>query len=319
MKRVDELFKIHRSQSHTISRYEAGDVAYVASGLSDNGVSAWVKPLRGDRVFKFRGIAVSSFCEATVQVAPFIGYGCAGTSVMALEPRQPMAANQLAFAAAYLNLTQRWRFSWYWRAIVPRLARLKMPATIPDDVPFNVREAMPSMSSPRANDGGQALNLGRFTLGEIFDLKAGDYHSVGRLPRGRVPMISCGGENNGVTGYCDVPHAYSHKLTIAFNGMNTLTAKYHPYDFAAKDDVAVCFPNRPLQLTTQLFIAVMLNRERWRYSFYRKCFVEKLRRFAVALPAKDGDIDEGAIKALVESSPYWRSLNARMTRESAPA
>ena len=61
------------------------------------------------------------------------------------------------------------------------------------------------------------------------------------------------------------------RLTIAFNG-STLAAKYHPYAFAAKDDVAVCFPKSKLRVTTELFIQVMLGREQWRFSYYRKCY-----------------------------------------------
>lgn len=312
MKRLEEVFELHRSRSDVFSKYIPGEVAYVGSGLSDNGVVGWVKPKSGDKVFRFRGIAVSAFCEATVQVPPFIGYGCAGTSVMALEAREAMSANQLAYAAAYINCSMRWRFSWYWRAIVSRLKRLLLPATIPGDIPFNVRELMPPMSPPERHGKNRALNLTRVALGTIFDLKAGDYHSIGELPRGSVPIVSCGDGNNGVCGYFDVKHVYTHKMTIAFNGMNTLTAKYHPYPFAAKDDVAVCFPKQPLRLTTQLFIQVMLSREQWRFSYYRKCYKEKLTKLTIPMPTRNGKIDEQIIEELMRSTPYWSFLRDRL-------
>ena len=101
-------------------------------------------------------------------------------------------------------------------------------------------------------------------------------------------------------------------VTIAFNGDNALTSKYHPYRFAAKDDVAVCHPKKPLEPTTQLFIQTMVNRERWRYSYYRKCYAEKLRRFEIGLPSKRGEIDEGTIRAVVEASPYWPYLQTQV-------
>jgi type I restriction enzyme M protein len=139
------------------------------------------------------------------------------------------------------------------------------------------------------------------------------------LPRGLVPMVSCGDENNGICGYFDVQHAYSHKLTIAFNGMNTLTAKYHPYQFAAKDDVAVCSPKRPLRLTTQLFIQVMLAREQWRFSYYRKCFKDKLERVTIPMPAKGDQIDEKVIERLMQTTPYWEFLKDRLNQSADPA
>jgi hypothetical protein len=57
---------------------------------------------------------------------------------------------------------------------------------------------------------------------------------------------------------------YNRKLTIAFNGMNTLTTKYHPYDFATKDDVAVWVPRKPWRLSTIVFVQLMMAREKWR-------------------------------------------------------
>jgi hypothetical protein len=54
-----------------------------------------------------------------------------------------------------------------------------------------------------------------------------------------------------------------------------------------------------------------MNRERWRYSYYRKCFMEKLRRQSVSLPARSGDVDEDAIASVVEATPYWPFLKDR--------
>jgi hypothetical protein len=116
--------------------------------------------------------------------------------------------------------------------------------------------------------------------------------------------------------FVDVPqeHIHSHRLTIAFNGMNTLTAKYHPYPFATKDDVAICETRQPLRLSTEVFIQLMLNRERWRYSYFRKCYVDKLRRFTIALPLRDGQLDEDTMETILAAHPYWQFLKTRLER-----
>lgn len=99
---------------------------------------------------------------------------------------------------------------------------------------------------------------------------------------------------------------------MAFNG-SPLTTKYHPYAFAAKDDVAVCHPLKPLRVSTQLFIQMMMNRERWRYSYYRKCYLEKLQRFNLLPPAQDGNLDEDTMQAAMESEPYWNFVRGRIS------
>lgn len=185
-----------------------------------------------------------------------------------------------------------------------------VPDGPPKKVDFRVVEVLPAVAKPAASLG--KLKLKRFALGAIYDLKPGDYHSVGQLPHGKVPMVACGDLDNGVCGYFDVDKKiYDHKMTIAFNGA-TLSAKYHPYKFAAKDDVAVCVPKSSIRLTTQLFIQVMLSREKWRFSYYRKCYKEKLERVTVPLPAKSGVIDEDAIEEVMKITPYWKYLQDRL-------
>lgn len=311
MKRIDELFVVHRARSGLFRRYKPGNVPYIGNGFKNNAVVGYVAPLPSDSVFHFRGIALSAFCEATIQTSPFLACGRAGNGVLALEPITPMEANQLATIAAYINKACRWRFNWYRQTTAQRVRPLLVPDSVPAGVVFSVRAELPK--SGRIKSREWTLDLQAFTLGDLFDLAPGDFHSLAALPAGDIPVVSCGDRENGISAYRDVYEPiYRNKLTIAFNGMNTLTAKYHPYQFAAKDDVAVCTPKQPLKLTTLLFVPVMLNRERWRYSYYRKCFVEKLKRFKVMLPVKDGAIDEDTIRAIMESSHGWASLHPQL-------
>ena len=152
-----------------------------------------------------------------------------------------------------------------------------------------------------------------FRLDDIFDLVPGDYHTASDLPSGDIPLVSCGDRDDGIIKFVDVPNeqVYDHRLTIAFNG-STLATKYHPYKFATKDDVAICNPRKPLRLPTEIFVQLMMNRERWRYSYYRKCYMEKLKRFSVPLPAKNGGIDEDSIGAVLEANPYWEFIRTRL-------
>jgi len=121
-------------------------------------------------------------------------------------------------------------------------------------------------------------------INDLFEVHSGDFHSTGELDPGPVPLVSCGDTNNGVMGYFEVPKGkrYQGCITVAYNGSWPLLAKYHPYEFGAKDDVAVLIPKRPLPETALLHTAAVLNTMVWRYSYGRKCFREKLRN--VVLP-----------------------------------
>ncbi len=303
MKRIDAVFDLHRAKSDLFSRYKVGTVPYVGNGLSDNAVVGLVTPLPTDRVFWFMGIVVSAFCEASVQAPPFVACGRAGNGLVVLEPKHPMRPAELAYMASYINLAIRWRFSWYWQTTADRIARLMIPGRIPSNVRFPVIEYMPEMNNPRHDN--TKLRLRRFALGSLFDLTSGDYHNFSVLPVGNIPIVSCGDQDNGICGYFQVDKGvYEKRMTIAFNG-STLSAKYHPYKFAAKDDVAICTPKSPMSLATQSLIMVMLKREQWRFSYYRKCYKEKLKRVTVLLPATaSGMVDEEAIAAIIKTTPY---------------
>ena len=300
MPTLEELFVLHTARSGGFDAHQPGDVAFVTNGLRDNGVLGFVSPEPDDRVFGFVGIALSAFLEATVHLPPFVARGNGGSGLIVLEPRTSLTPAQLGVIAAYINSTLSWRFSWYRQTSVSRVKHLQIHAPVVESARFRVTPLLPQQS---AIDVSSAICSGfkPVRLEALYDLAPGDFHSVSDLPYGDIPIVSCGDADNGITGFVDVPaeYVYTHRLTIAFNGMNTLAAKYHPYPFAAKDDVAVCTPLTPLRTSTEVFVQVMLGRERWRYSYYRKCFMEKLKRFSIPLPVRNGRVDEETISTLM--------------------
>jgi type I restriction enzyme M protein len=145
-------------------------------------------------------------------------------------------------------------------------------------------------------------------LTSLFTLHTGDYHNASALSEGVVPLISCGDIDNGFIKLVDVPDQFvcSNKLTIAYNGQ-PLTTKYHPYSFAAKDDVAVCMPINELKPRTLVFIQYMVDSQKWRYSYGRKCFRERLSQLQLFVPTDaEGEIDEDTIEKIVADTLYSR-------------
>ena len=125
-----------------------------------------------------------------------------------------------------------------------------------------------------------SLRLRQRRLEDLFEVKSGDYHSMNELDAGNTPLISCGDTSNGLIGYFEIPDEfiYERALTVAYNGSWPLMTKFHPYRFAAKDDVAVLLPLQPMNDATLLYVAAMLNRMIWRYSYGRKCFRANCKR-----------------------------------------
>jgi hypothetical protein len=218
-----------------------------------------------------------------------------------------MNDNALLWYAAYFNRAVRWRFSYGRMASIGRLSRIKLP------LPSQVEDLAITPLIPKSKEALTPvlnLKLTPYPLVKLFTLKSGDYHKAEDLLEGAIPLVSCGTGENGILRYCDVPknRIYRNALTVAYNGQ-PLTTKYHPYQFAAKDDVAVLLPIKPLKGTTLLFIQMMLNSEQWRYSYGRKCYKAKLSRMQLLLPIKNSEIDEQGIAGLIGSTSYWDFLS----------
>ena len=126
------------------------------------------------------------------------------------------------------------------------------------------------------------------SIDELFSVRSGDFHATDKeLSPGNVPLVSCGDVNHGLVGLFDIPKAnrYRDAVTVAYNGQ-PLAAKYRPYAFGAKDDIGILKPRGPISPRALVYIAAMLNARRWRYSYGRKCFKNKLQAVDVEVPVR---------------------------------
>lgn len=142
-----------------------------------------------------------------------------------------------------------------------------------------------------------------FALGEIFeDVKRGNFHASSKLEEGDIPLISCATENNGVEGYFKISKekTFQNCVTIASDGQ-PLTTFYHPYRFAAKDNVLVCTLKDTIKLSTIHYAIAYLNNIRWRFSYGRKCYENKVKKIKIEFPiTEDGKINEAYIETMIK-------------------
>lgn len=163
-------------------------------------------------------------------------------------------------------------------------------------------------------------------LNQIFTVKSGDFHAVKELDKGDIPLVSCGDINHGLVGYFDVPEQARHEnvITVAYNGQ-PLTAKFRPYVFGAKDDIGILEPRCPIGIGAMVYIAAVLNSKRWRYSYGRKCFKNKLERIELDVPITIDDgqprLDEDRINCLLgdmsfDMRPTIAQVQTRLTSKT---
>lgn len=136
----------------------------------------------------------------------------------------------------------------------------------------------------------------------------GLHHVHGNLPEGNIPLVSTSTQNNGIVGFYDVPDkmTFSNSITVASDG-TPLTTFYQPQKFAAKDNVIIFHPPASMEITTIFYIIMEINRVRWRFSYGRKCYLNKIDKVEIMLPhTTDGKIDENYISNLMKSFLGWQ-------------
>jgi hypothetical protein len=172
MSTIEQLFDPHTARAAAFAGYGPGDVAYVTNGFRNNGVLGFVKPKSADRVFEALGIVLSAFCEATVQIPPFVARGNGGSGLIVLVPKKPMTAAQLGYFAAHINTALKWRFSWSRQATVDRVRRLEIPQVSEVQISFPVRELLPLAAKPAKPIWEP--NFKAMPLDSLFALSPGD-------------------------------------------------------------------------------------------------------------------------------------------------
>lgn len=310
--------EVKRGDYHASSHLEKGSIPLISCKTEDHGVEGWFDIPLDDTYTDVVTIA----CDGTPLTSFYHPYRFAAKdNILVCTPNEGIKASTIYYAIAYLN-KERWRFSYGRKCYENKVGKVSILFPINDYGEIDQTMIENILKEKKMNDfipkkretqkitPISIINFKRIPITDLFILKSGDYHNASSLPEGTIPLISCGEKNNGVIRQCSVPEdkIYENTLTIAYNGQ-PLTTKYHPYRFAAKDDVAICIPIKELKESTFIYLQFILNRQRWRYSYGRKCFREKMERQQLFVPLNTkGEIDEENIEKIVSNTNYWDYL-----------
>lgn len=148
-----------------------------------------------------------------------------------------------------------------------------------------------------------------FRLGSIFDLKKGKRLTKANMTVGNTPFIGAIESNNGVSNLIGQAALHSEgTITVNYNG-SVAEAFYQPEAFCASDDVNVLYPSFKMTPAIGIFIATLIRREKYRFSYGRKWHLERMRDSEIFLPVDaSGKPDFIFMQKYVESLPFSNQI-----------
>lgn len=119
---------------------------------------------------------------------------------------------------------------------------------------------------------------------------------------GNVPYVTTTSMNNGVSQFADEEPNFEGKcLSVAMNG-SVGEVFFQIDDFITSGDNAVLTIKNGYNPYLLLFIGTLIRNHQWRYNYYRKMSLDKLKNLELPIPMKNEKIDLDYIEKIVKNS-----------------
>jgi len=170
-----------------------------------------------------------------------------------------------------------------------------------------------AVSNKKAIDQNIKLNTSNwnyFDLVELFSVCSTRDPLITELSLGgNVPYVTSSETNNGVTNFVQEYSDFGANTITANRGGSVGYFFYQPMNYLATPvDVRILKPKFNLNSFNGIFLATVLQMEKYRYNYSRKMGTERLRAFKIKLPKKGNSPDWNLIERYIKTLPYSSNL-----------
>lgn len=314
--RLSDYFEIKAGVYHYPDEYDIGETPYVSASATTNGVSQYInlKP-------EFSGNCIVTGkvgCNAFYQSEPF----CATSDVNVFVPLFNMSSQVGLFIVSVINFSEnyRWCYGRQCRVGDSKEIIVKLPAT-PDGKPdwqwmesyIDSLHSRPLVTQSNSHVASFDTSTWKwFVIEDLFDkLETGKGHDTLLDDGDECFYLGAKKSDNGVMRKCAVNESMlqdGNCIVFICNGAGSVGyANYMDKQFIATTDLVLGYADW-LNKKTGLFVATVLCKERFKYSFGRK-WKTHLRDTKIKLPVTlDGKPDWQWMENYIKSLPYGDRL-----------
>jgi hypothetical protein len=298
---IKDLFKVSYGQKEfenkSLLEGEEGNNIVVSSKGDDNGVYGFFNTQNGYNAPVISVPRTGTIGQAFVQLIDCsIDNNC-----LVLVPKKKLTIEQL-FQVAFQIRMNKWRYK-YGRQITP--AKIEQQEIILENLKVNfdkmVRELTPKENPKQKLQENKNIQIMRVKDLCNIDKKTAIPQNAMNL-NGNVPYVTTSSMNNGVSQFADEEPNFEGKcLSVAMNG-SVGEVFFQIDDFITSGDNAVLTIKEGYNPYLLLFIGTLIRNHQWRYNYYRKMGLDKLKNLELPIPIKNGKIDLEYIEKIVKNA-----------------
>lgn len=319
--RFDEVFNYRRGRRLISQNQIPGDIAYISSTASNNGLDNYINPPDYMTVYTNR-LTLSN--SGSVGYLFYHNYDfVASDHVMVIWPKTQNLNRFIALFLKPIFEQLRYRYNFGREITDARLPKeqLYLPIDAQGQVDWQYMEDF--IKALEANITFKPINTKHmepsslnlenwqhFRIDKLFDIEKGKRLTKRDMITGDIPFIGAISTNNGIrefvsNGTVQRPNC----ITVNYNG-SVGEAFYQTEQFIASDDVNILYPHNNWELNkyNAMFLCSVIKHNKSRFSYGRKWKMELMEKTELLLPAKDNEPDWQYIENFTKSLPYAEYL-----------
>jgi len=223
-----------------------------------------------------------------------------------LKPKKNLSVEELFQIAFQLRLN-KWKYK-YGRQITPERIKKQEIILIQPKIKYNelVENQLPKAINKKTIEPFKEIRLVPVTDLCVISKKTALPQNA--MSDGNTPYVTTTFKNNGISNWVsDEPNNKAKCLTVALNGSCGETF-FQFDDFITSGDNAVLNLKKEYNPYLLLYIGKMIEREQWRYNYYRKLNMTKLKKMKIPVPYTNNKIDIKYIQKVIENCYGFNEL-----------
>lgn len=312
---LKELFHIQYGNQFDLNKMdisENSEINFISRSSQNMWIVAKVEEYNNKKPFEPWLITVtlwgSYLLSSFVQQKPFY----TAQNIKILKPKREMSDIEKLYYCFCIK-ANRFKYTSHGREANSTLDELLVPESMPKERQSLKIERLNTLNKKAIVNENYELvvwSWEAFSLSELFDITWSKTTSIIELVEDywiwKYPFITTQATNNGVEWFYDYWTEKGNSLTI--DSAVLWYCSYQPLNFSASDHVEKLTPKFLMDKYIALFLTTILNKEQYRYNYWRKASQTRLKERSIKLPSRDWQPDWDFMRNFIKSLPYSASL-----------